>query len=150
MKKKTKSIDKNILVVNPGSTATKYKLFNHLAEVIDERVFVLGEEEQEEYFLQSLLDIEKIAIRVVHGGDLTQTSKINSTIKKKISTYAVFAPIHNARALAVIYKLEGFFKKVPLFAVFDTAFHSSISNVHREYMIPRNLAKKYHQWPIYY
>ena len=77
---------KKILTVNPGSTATKFKLYDLKGKVLDEKVFTLKQEKQQNKFLSKINDLEKIAIRVVHGGDFSETSKITQSLKNKISS----------------------------------------------------------------
>jgi acetate kinase len=134
---------KKILIINPGSTSTKYKVFDKKGNVLNEQVFSLEQKKQELIFLNKLENVEKIGIRVVHGGDITKTSKINKTLKNKIKDYLDFAPIHNDRALKTIEKIEKIFPKIPFFASFDTAFHTSIPLENSTYMIDQKLAQKY-------
>lgn len=134
---------KKILIINPGSTSTKYKIFNLKGFILDERTYKINEKKEEREFFSGLENISKIGIRVVHGGEISKTSKITKSLKKKISEYILFAPIHNARALEVIEKVERFFPKASFFATFDTAFHSTISEDLYTYPIKPNLAKKY-------
>ncbi len=129
--------------MNPGSTSTKYKVFNRSGEVLAEQVFSLAETKQEKTFLKNLEEVERIGIRVVHGGDTTKTSKITKSLKNKIKEYLDFAPIHNARALETIEKIEKIFPRVPFYASFDTAFHTSIPVEHATYMIDQKIARKY-------
>ncbi len=135
---------KKVLTINPGSTATKYKVFDMQGNVLGEHIFKLQEEKKEFSFLRQLTGIQKIGIRVVHGGDITQTSKITKSLKKKIREYIDFAPIHNTRAIETIEKIEKVFPRLALYASFDTAFHQDIPIEHHTYMIDQKLAKKYH------
>ncbi len=132
-----------VLTVNPGSTSTKYKLFDLKGNVLGEKVFTLKEEKKEFKFLSNITDLEKIAIRVVHGGEITKTSKITQAIKNEIIKYTVFAPIHNAGVLEIIEKMEKVFPKKNLYACFDTAFHTTIPVENSTYPIPLKISKKY-------
>ena len=134
---------KKILVINPGSTSTKYKVFDLHGNVHVEHTFKISEQIQENTFLSDLSNIIKIGIRVVHGGDISETSKITPSLKKKIAAYLDFAPIHNTRALETIEKMSMLFPKTPLFACFDTAFHSTMPDYLSTYAIPTKLAKKH-------
>lgn len=134
---------KKILIINPGSRSTKYKLFEERGNVLAEHNYKLSENLKEKNFLNSLENISKIGIRVVHGGDISETSKITQKIKNKIIEYIDFAPIHNTRAIETIEKMEKFFPKIALFACFDTAFHTTIPEYLSTYAIPTKLAKKY-------
>ncbi len=134
---------KKILIINPGSTSTKYKVFDNNGGMLDEFVYKITEIKGEERFLYSLKDIEKIGIRIVHGGDISKTSKITKSLKKKIIEYIDFAPIHNKQDIDVIEKMEKTFPKIVKYASFDTAFHTTIPEYLSTYAIPVKLAKKY-------
>ncbi len=134
---------KEILIINPGSTSTKYKVFDLKGNVLSEQVFLLKQKKQELSFLKNIENIEKIGIRVVHGGDVSKTSRITESLKKKIEEFLDFAPIHNKRALETIYKIEKLFPRVPFFASFDTAFHRTIPEYLSTYAIPVKLAQRY-------
>lgn len=134
---------KTILTINPGSTSTKYKVFTLKGEVVSEHNFHISQKKEEEKFLHEMVKPEKIAVRVVHGGDVSETSKITKTLKKKIAAYVDFAPIHNTRAIEVIEKIEDMFPQALRYACFDTAFHTSMPKHLSTYAIPTNLAKKY-------
>ena len=134
---------KKILIINPGSRSTKYKVFDEKGNVLDEHYYKIFEKKEEKKFLDGLDEVEKIGIRVVHGGNISKTSKITKSLKRKIAEYIDFAPIHNTRAIEVIEKMEKFFPKTTCFACFDTAFHTTKPEYLSTYAIPLKLAKKY-------
>lgn len=134
----------NTLVVNPGSTGTKYKIFNQDGLAIKDVQFPLSDLMGQQTFLVNLGHISKIIIRVVHGGDVTEPCEINNKTRDIIKKYLDFAPIHNQRALDVIDFLQELFSDVPMFAYFDTAFHTTIPEHLKAYAIPTALAKENH------
>lgn len=134
---------KKILTINPGSTSTKFKVYNAKGDVLSEETFTLKQEKKQLKFLNNITNLEKIAIRVVHGGDIYQTSKITKEIKNKIFEYIDFAPIHNKRTLDVIESIEKIFPQKTLYACFDTAFHTTIPLEHFTYPISKKISKKY-------
>lgn len=134
---------KKILIINPGSTSTKYKVFDEKGNVLDEHNYKISEIKEEKNFLSNLENVIKVGIRVVHGGDISKTSKITKKIKAQIAEYIDFAPIHNMRAIECIEKMEMHFSKTALFACFDTAFHTTIPEYLSTYAIPTKLAKKH-------
>jgi acetate kinase len=134
---------KNILIVNPGSTGNKYTIFNNNGDKISHYYFKNNESKKELSFLDLQKNISKIGIRVVHGGETNKPVKIDGNIKKIIEKYSIFAPIHNTKALLSIKILEKVFKKVPIFACFDTEFHTTIPNYLNQYMIKKDLVEKY-------
>jgi acetate kinase len=134
---------KNILIVNPGSTGNKYTIFNNNGDKISHYYFKNNESKKELSFLDSQKNISKIGIRVVHGGETNKPVKIDRNVKKIIEKYSIFAPIHNTKALLSIKILEKVFKRVPIFACFDTEFHTTIPNYLNQYMIKKDLVEKY-------
>ena len=82
--------------------------------------------------IQSLEELDGIGHRVVHGGTDYQSSvRITPTVKAAIDRCSAFAPLHNPANLAGIEAIEAILKTlerdIPQVAVFDTAFHSTLS-----------------------
>lgn len=73
-------------------------------------------------------EVDAIGHRVVHGGKaLRESSRISPQVRQAIARMAEFAPVHNALELVGIQAAErAFGDVVPQFAVFDTAFHSTL------------------------
>lgn len=88
---------------------------------------------------------ERLAIghRVVHGGkEADQPLRIDESVIALIDRCSRFAPLHNPANLAGIESaMERY--SVPQVAVFDTAFHSSMSEFAYRYAIPSELSEKY-------
>ena len=73
-------------------------------------------------------DIAGIGHRVVHGGDLfSESVLINEEVLEKIESLANLAPLHNPANLSGIKTCMLLMPNKPNIAVFDTAFHHSIS-----------------------
>jgi acetate kinase len=90
--------------------------------------------------LHGLAELDAVGHRVVHGGDRYTTAvRITSEVKRVIGELAELAPLHNPASLAGITTLEQILPGVPQVAVFDTAFHATLSEVARTYPVP-------HQW----
>jgi acetate kinase len=53
------------------------------------------------------------------------------------------APLHNPANLSVIQETQKIFNDIPHIAVFDTAFHQTISEVNYLYAIPQKYYEKY-------
>ena len=83
--------------------------------------------------------------RVVHGGNqFTEAAVIDGQVLAAIETVSELAPLHNEPALTAIYAArEALGPKVPMVAVFDTAFHSSMPERASNYAIPGDLVLKY-------
>jgi acetate kinase len=83
--------------------------------------------------LESLAEIDVVGHRIVNGGrSYNRPTVITAVVKSAIEKMAVFAPLHNRLELDGIALIETLFKKcrgsVPQVAVFDTGFHSSLSD----------------------
>jgi acetate kinase len=78
--------------------------------------------------ISSLDEIDAIGHRIVHGGRTYRESvRIDSDVKDKIRELAEFAPLHNMAALKGIEAMEKILQNKPQIAVFDTAFHHTLS-----------------------
>lgn len=78
--------------------------------------------------IDRLSDLTAVGHRVVHGGQTYQASTpITPEVKAEIDRLAKFAPVHNPVNLAGIEAITALLgDEVPQFAVFDTAFHSTL------------------------
>lgn len=83
--------------------------------------------------------------RVVHGGSrFTEATLIEDQVLEAIEAVSELAPLHNEPALRAIYAArEALGPEVPMVAVFDTAFHTSLPKRASEYAIPEDLATKH-------
>ena len=133
----------NVLTVNPGSTSVKYIFFSADGEVIDSTQFSNGESHAEYDWLSSLVGVERISIRIVHGGNLDGPLLIVKDVVDIIEKYAKFAPIHNRLALETINLLERIFTHIPIIASFDTDFHRKIPKHRTIYPLPKNITQKH-------
>jgi acetate kinase len=71
--------------------------------------------------------IAAIGHRVVHGGDRAQSCWVDDALKAEIRRLSEFAPLHNPVNLGGIELAEQLFPGIPQVAVFDTAFHHTLS-----------------------
>ncbi|MCP2032045.1 acetate kinase [Okibacterium sp. HSC-33S16] len=82
--------------------------------------------------------------RVVHGGKrFFEATLINNLVKINIEELAELAPLHNPANLQGIEAAQKAFPDVPHVAVFDTAFHSTLSPAAYSYAIDDELARKH-------
>jgi acetate kinase len=89
-------------------------------------------------------DIERIGVRVVHGGRrFAEATKITAEVERAIHDFERLAPLHNKSSLELIEPIRRKFVDAPLYAVFDTAFHRTIPDVASLYAIPVDLAEKH-------
>jgi acetate kinase len=89
-------------------------------------------------------EVDAIGHRVVHGGDIYSNSvKIDYKVISDIKNLESLAPLHNPINLVCIVACKLQMPKIPQVAVFDTAFHQTISETAYLYAIPFEYYKKY-------
>ncbi|MBN2087867.1 acetate/propionate family kinase [Candidatus Peregrinibacteria bacterium] len=155
------------ITINPGSTSVKYTLFHgdsksafcHFKKIrgkyrmngarIKERDFLDSFRFFRGYLkgkglLKNSQEITKIGIRIVHGGNyFSEPIILNRSVIKKIKKLSELAPLHNPFALSIISQVQKKLPKVPITAVFDTAFHQTIPEYASTYAIPTSVSDKY-------
>jgi acetate kinase len=88
--------------------------------------------------LSGMDDIDAVGHRVVHGGNrYTAAVRITPEVQKAIGELTELAPLHNPASLEGIRAIEKVLPSVPQVAVFDTAFHATLSAAARTYPVPR-------------
>lgn len=94
--------------------------------------------------INSLEEIDAIGHRIVHGGERFNASAIiNESVKEGIREAIKFAPLHNPAHLAGIVACEKDLPGKPNIAVFDTAFHQTITKERFLYPIPYQYYERY-------
>jgi acetate kinase len=93
----------------------------------------------------SLDKIEAVGHRVVHGGErYMEPTLITDQVEVGIDALSELAPLHNPACLAGIRGArEVLGTRVPMVAVFDTAFHQTMPEVAKRYAIPEELADRH-------
>ncbi|KAB1656732.1 acetate kinase [Pseudoclavibacter chungangensis] len=82
--------------------------------------------------------------RVVHGGRrFVGPTRIDDQVERDIDDLVPLAPLHNPANLAGIRVARAVFADVPHVAVFDTAFHTSLSDASSLYAIDAETARKH-------
>jgi acetate kinase len=88
--------------------------------------------------------LECIGLRVVHGGmNFNSPALIDAKVEEQIIALEKLAPLHNKSSIEVLPPLRNRLKGVPIYGVFDTAFHRTIPEHAALYAIPPNLTEKY-------
>jgi len=88
--------------------------------------------------LLGLDEIDAVAHRVVHGGTrYTAAVRITPEVQRAIGELTELAPLHNPASLEGIRSIEQALPAVTQVAVFDTAFHATLSAAARTYPVPR-------------
>jgi acetate kinase len=95
--------------------------------------------------IQSIADIHAVGHRVVHGGEaFTDSVVITDEVMAGIENCIDLAPLHNPTNLRGIRAMRDLLgPQIPQVAVFDTAFHHSLSERSYLYAIPYHLYLRY-------
>lgn len=109
-----------------------------------EAVIILTEELLNYNVISDLKEIKGIGHRVVHGGDIYSTSVIidDDTIKN-LNDLIPLAPLHNPANIVGIEAFKSIIPTAVQVAVFDTAFHQTLSEQKFLYPVPYDWYKKY-------
>lgn len=94
---------------------------------------------------KSLDELDAIGHRVVHGGEQFKDAVlITDEVIQEIKENAMLAPLHNPAAILGIEACQKVVPNKPMVAVFDTAFHQTISKEKYIYPILYEYYEKYH------
>ena len=102
-----------------------------------EAVQVLLDELLEHGVVKSLDEIKGVGHRVLHGGEKYSDSVlIDDTVISDIRDLTKLGPLHHPGNLAGIEALREVLPKVPMVAVYDTAFHQTMPKENYMYPVP--------------
>ena len=92
-----------------------------------------------------LAQVNAVGHRVVHGGERFSASiLIDEAVEKEIEGLSELAPLHNPACLAGIRGAKATLgDRVPMVAVFDTAFHQTMPAVAKTYALPHEMASRH-------
>ncbi len=94
--------------------------------------------------IKSYDEIDGVGHRLVHGGDkYTESVLINDDVLETVEKLVPLAPLHNPANLVGVRSFMEVLPKTPMVAVFDTAFHQSMSEEEFLYAIPREWYERY-------
>jgi len=155
----------NTLVINSGSETLKFRVFdeqlnNVFAGRFDNKngVHTLtidgsGESTElakDEDVLQKLcslltnIQFSKIGFRIVHGGEkFTNPTLLTQEALNELDKLSPLAPLHNPPTLELIRKFQILFPTIPVYGVFDTSFHQTLSPEEYLYGLPYEYYEKY-------
>jgi acetate kinase len=90
--------------------------------------------------------LDAVGHRVVHGGPhFVAPMRLDDDVIAVLTQLRELAPLHNEPAQAAIRAAQAVLgPRVPMVAVFDTAFHHTMPAWAAQYAIPRDLATRYH------
>ena len=146
-----------VFVVNSGSSSIKYQLVDvetgaAIVGGLVERIGEPGSAARDHTAGMKIAldalgeghDIAAVGHRVVHGGTVfTEATVITPGVQKQIEKLSPLAPLHNPANLIGIRAAIKAMPDVPQVAVFDTAFHKTLSADAYTYAIDAKVAKKY-------
>ena len=95
--------------------------------------------------IKSIDEIGAVGHRVLHGGDkFTASCIIDQPCMDAIEECIPLGPLHNPANLMGIRACQSVMPGTPMVAVFDTAFHQTMSRTAYMYGIPYEFYEKYH------
>lgn len=87
--------------------------------------------------------VTQVGHRIVHGGDLySEPVVITDEVLENLSKLIPLAPLHQPYNLKLVKVCQDLLPGLPQVACFDTAFHSTIPDVARNFAIPRALTRE--------
>jgi acetate kinase len=90
-----------------------------------------------------MVDVDLIACRVVHGASrFRDAARVDRKVLSGIEELDDLAPLHNAQAVAIIRACLNAGHDVPIVAVFDSGFHSTLPEIAYRYAIDYDLANR--------
>lgn len=93
--------------------------------------------------IKDLKNIKKVGHRVVHGGeDYTKTTQLTESVMKKLKKLSKLAPLHNPANLEAVSASKRLLSGAKHYAIFDTAFHSTLPRKSYLYGLPYKLYQK--------
>lgn len=94
--------------------------------------------------IKSLDEISAVGHRVVHGGEMFNSSVlITDAVINQMVACTDLAPLHNPANLKGIYTIQELLPNVPQVGVFDTAFHQTMPDYAYMYAVPYEYYTKY-------
>ncbi len=94
--------------------------------------------------IESIMEIDAVGHRIVHGGEkFTASAIVDDSVKDAIEEYFDLAPLHNPAHLKGILAAEDAMPGVPQVVVFDTSFHLTIPKYAYLYGLPYTLYQRY-------
>jgi acetate kinase len=94
--------------------------------------------------IHSMMEIDAVGHRVVHGGEkFSSSALITPSVKAAIRVCFPLAPLHNPPNMTGIEACEAAMPGVPQVAVFDTAFHQTMKPKAYMYALPYEMYEEY-------
>lgn len=148
-----------ILGLNSGSATLKFQLFETGAAGLQSAA--QGCIEKFDNYAQATLNafaqlsrlsgetwvesLTAVGHRIVHGGErFVMPTRITPQVLREIESLSALAPLHNPPALEVIRAVrDKLGDSVPMYAMFDTAFHHDLPDEAKHYALPAAWTRDY-------
>lgn len=136
-------LKEGLLKITYGDTEIKRTQdFKNHHQAIDEFFRIILEEK----IIEKMTDVKAVGHRIVHGGEkYAQSVIMDDKVADDIAEYSNLAPLHNPANLLGYTVIKEILPEVLQVAVFDTAFHQTLSKETFMYPIPM---KYYNQYKI--
>lgn len=140
------------LIDRIGSTKVRYHE-TQKKKMLEEKIFASSHAAALSYIIKKLqkknkikntAEIKIIGHRIVHGGEkYNKPVKINLKTIEELKKLCKFAPLHNPVNLEALKAARKLFPKSKHYAVFDTAFYSTLEPKAYLYALPYSYYQKY-------
>lgn len=110
----------------------------------EQAVNMMLDEMKKHGIIQDINDLDGTGHRVVQGGDIFETSAlVTDEVEKQIEDLCELAPLHNPANLMGIRAFRKMLPNIPHVAIFDTSFHTSMSEEAFLYSLPYKYYEDY-------
>ncbi|MDA8216783.1 MAG: acetate kinase [Dehalococcoidales bacterium] len=93
--------------------------------------------------LDRLSDLGAVGFKVVHGGPVTGSLRIDGSVLEALEEYSAIAPAHNPPYIQAIRIFMRLLPTTPLVGVFETSFHQTLPERAFLYGVPYEWYEKY-------
>ena len=132
-------------MITHTANENKTKISSNIQDHTDAVKLVIDSLLSNEYgVIKNLSEITAVGHRIVHGGEFfAESVVITKEVKEAIEKCNELAPLHNPPNLIGIDACEKLMKDIPQVAVFDTAFHQTMTEKSFLYALPYEFYEKY-------
>lgn len=110
----------------------------------EQAVNMMLDEMKKHGIIKDINDLDGTGHRVVQGGDIFETSAlVTDEVEKQIEDLCELAPLHNPANLMGIRAFRKMLPNIPHVAIFDTSFHTSMSEEAFLYSLPYKYYEDY-------
>ncbi|UBH12520.1 acetate kinase [Macrococcus armenti] len=110
----------------------------------EQAVDMMLDEMKKHGIIKDINDLDGTGHRVVQGGDIFETSAlVTDEVEKQIEDLCELAPLHNPANLMGIRAFRKMLPNIPHVAIFDTSFHTSMSEEAFLYSLPYKYYEDY-------